>query len=159
FRSTAFHSTLQIDRAEQNPIEKDIASLFTMRDARNAVALSWEAGTERVAFEGRHSGYELLPSPATHTRRLELSVETAELIVTDTVASSGEHDLRWTFPLMPSHVTTGPGLAIARFASGVALEIRGEGLEFAAEDEWISPSYGRRVAAPFVRASRRSRPG
>jgi hypothetical protein len=158
FRSTAFHSTLQIDGAEQNPIGNGIDSLFQMRDVRKAEALTWEADGTRALFVGRHRGYERLPSPATHTRRLELSAATSELVVTDTVSSPGEHELEWTFPLVPSHVGVSPG-RVTVAVSGAELVIESEGVDFAVEYEWISPSYGRRVRAPFVRARRRSRAG
>jgi hypothetical protein len=159
FRSTAFHSTMEIDGVEQNPIGDGIDSLFQMPDVRRADALTWEADTTCAVFVGRHFGYERLSSPATHKRRVELSATNAEMLITDTVSSSGEHGLRWTFPLMPCTVAIGPGVATARFPSGVIVEIFGEDLEFEADDEWISPSYGRRIQTPFVRASKRSRPG
>src|SRR5205085_6424393 len=59
FRSTAFHSTLQIDGEEQNPIFE--AALFTMPDRRRAEALSWEP--DFPAFTGRHRGFEALGEP------------------------------------------------------------------------------------------------
>lgn len=54
FRSTAFHSTVQLDGAEQNPIST--RALFAMEGRRRAEALHWAAGPERAVFRGRHHG-------------------------------------------------------------------------------------------------------
>ena len=159
FRSTAFHATLQIDGAEQNPIGADLGSLFRMADTRRAEALGWEAAGGHAVFTGRHHGYGLLDQPATHTRRLELSGEQAALLITDTVASAGAHDLRWTFPLAPCHAELVASGITASFPSGAVLEIEAAGLDFRIDEEWFSPSYGRRARTPFVRAHRRSAPG
>ncbi len=159
FRSTSYHATLQIDGAEQNPIDPDIGSLFRMEDVRRATATGWEADQAHVVFVGRHSGYERLPSPATHTRRFDLSGPSSELLITDTVSSTGAHDLRWTFPLAPCEVDLTRAGVVARFESGAVLELTAEGLEFSVDEGWLSPAYGRRIPTPFVRAHRRSRPG
>ncbi len=162
FRSTAFHSTLKIDGEEQNPISP--AALFAMDDRRRAQALAWEPDPGRPAFSGRHHGYESLPQPAVHTRRIELDAAGRSLLIIDAVASSGPHELVWTFPVAAgadAEVDAGgdPGRAVARFASGVALEFEAAGVEFAIEPGWVSPSYGVRVAVPFVRGRRRSAAG
>jgi uncharacterized heparinase superfamily protein len=154
FRSTAFHSTLVIDGAEQNPLSR--TSLFTMRDLRRAQPLSWEPGHDHVVFEGRHHGYEALDEPATHTRRLEVSGSTRTVVITDTIHSTGEHNVQWSFPLAPCEALADGTVAHAKFASGVELEIASSGLQFQIVQGWSSPSYGRRCATPFVRASRRT---
>ena len=156
FRSTAFHSTLQIDGAEQNPISD---ALFTMEDRRRAEALTWETGERGAVFSGRHHGYESLAQPVVHTRRLDLSSSSATLTITDTVTSPGEHDAQWTFPLAPCSVQSRDGSVVAAFPSGAVLEISGDGLDFVVEDGWLSPSYGRRIPTPFVRARKRTSPG
>jgi hypothetical protein len=157
FRSTAYHSTLQVDGAEQNPLRAD--TLFAMQDIRRAHALEWEPGPSRASFTGRHHGYERLPAPATHTRRIELDAATATVRITDSIASTGEHDLQWTFPLAPCTAVAAGSQATARFAGEVTLQIEVDGAELSVEDGWLSPSYGRRQRVPFVRARKRSRPG
>lgn len=158
FRTTAFHSTLAIDGEEQNPISA--ASLFTMTDRRRAEALAWEPDPARPVFVGRHHGYAWLPQPAAHTRRIELDVAGRSLRILDTVASAGEHDLSWTFPLAPeASADARLGTAVARFANGVTLELEAPGVELTIEPGWVSPSYGVRVPAPFIRGRRRSAGG
>jgi hypothetical protein len=157
FRSTAFHSTLQIDGAEQNPISEEC--LFAMNDLRRAEALAWEGSRGgNAVFVGRHHGFDQLDTPATHTRRFELDGERNALTITDTVESAGQHDLEWTFPLAPCDVWASADRVVARFTSGVALEIASERLDFRIDQGWFSPSYGRRTPAPFVRARKRSYP-
>ncbi len=159
FRSTGFHSTLEIDDAEQNPIQPDLQGLFKLEDIRRAHALRWEADAAHAVFEGRHFGYERLTTPATHTRRIEAKADPVRLTVTDTVSSAGEHDLKWTFPLAPSEISVSPGGVIATFESGVILELEADEVAFSVDQGWLSPSYGRRLPTPFVRARRRGRPG
>jgi hypothetical protein len=157
FRSTAFHSTLEIDGAEQNPLSE--TTLFAMEDRRRAEMLSWRSSATGAVFAGRHHGYADLDPPATHTRTIELDGPAALLKITDIVTSNGSHDLRWTFPLAPCAAEASGARMIATYPNGVRLEIESAGVEFKLESGWLSPSYGRRVATTFVHALRRSKPG
>jgi hypothetical protein len=133
FRSTAFHATLRVDGAEQNELPTD--DLFLMTDRAHAECLS----ADETSFEGRHRGFP----GTTHTRRVELQED--GLVIRDTVSSPDEHELEWTFPLLPSGDTS--------------LEVRADGLDFQPEQGWYSPRYGVREPTTFLRARRRSRPG
>jgi hypothetical protein len=154
FRSTAFHGTLRIGEAEQNPIRVDAP--FSLEDLTRARCTAWTAGPDGAAFEGVHHGYERLEPPATHTRRVELSE--AGLSIRDVVSSTGEHELAWTFPLAPCDVRRAPGRAVAMFERAT-LTIESEGLHFTVDEGWRSPSYGVREPTPFLRARRRSSAG
>lgn len=156
FRSTAYHSTLRIAGAEQNEMPLDL--VFRMPDRSRAELLRWEADGDRAVFEGRHHGFEVLDPPATHTRRLEFDCRAGTVLIRDVVTCSGSHDLEWTFTLAPSRAVAHDGGATAEFGDAT-LTIEADGLDFAIEDGWISPSYGVRVPAPFVRARRRGRAG
>jgi hypothetical protein len=143
FRSTAFHSTLRVGDAEQNELRTD--DLFAMEDRARAEILSWEPRATGAAFEGRHFGFEVLEPPAVHTRRIELDGQAGELRIRDTVTSAAAHELEWTFTLAPG--------------AEDLVDISADGLDFALEDGWYSPSYGVRVPTKFLRSRRRSRPG
>jgi hypothetical protein len=143
FRSTPFHSTLRVGGAEQNELRTD--DLFAMEDRARAEILTWEPLATGAMFEGRHFGFEVLDPPAVHTRRIDLDGQAGELWIRDTVTSAGAHDLEWTFTLAPG-------------AQGL-VDIRADGLDFALEDGWYSPSYGVRVPTRFLRARRRSQAG
>ena len=157
FRSTAFHSTLQVDGAEQNPISTQ--GLFAMQDRRRAQALAWTPDSERPVFEGRHHGYEALEHPALHTRRLEVELATRTLTIIDRVESSGEHSLDWTLPLARCEVEATGASATARFPSGARLEVEAPAVDLRVERGWMSPSYGRRERVPFIRGRKQSERG
>ncbi|HET6449340.1 MAG TPA: alginate lyase family protein [Conexibacter sp.] len=156
FRSTAFHATLRIGGEEQNPLADDY--LFALPDRTRAELVAWEPDGARARFAGRHHGYEALDPPAVHERELRFDGEAGTLALLDTVRSAGAHALEWTLPLAPCEARGGEGRAEAVFASH-RLTIESPALTFVVEDGWQSPAYGIRVAAPFVRARRMSRPG
>ena len=153
FRSTAFHATLGVDGQDQNPLKEQ--ALFMLEDLTRAEPIAWDP--EAPAFAGRHHGYERLPAPAIHTRRIELVGD--GILVTDTVTGRGGQELAWTLPLAPGcEVDVRNGVAEVTSARA-ALTVQAEGLEFAAEPGWYSPRYGRRDETSFLRARRRSAPG
>jgi hypothetical protein len=113
FRSTALHSTMEIDSAEQNELRRDF--LFTLPDRTRSEARVWEASGDRALFEGRHHGYEVLDRPAVHTRRFELDARSATVRLRDVVTSDAPHSLAWSFPLAPCSVRLVSGGAVADF--------------------------------------------
>jgi Heparinase II/III-like protein/Heparinase II/III N-terminus len=141
FRSTAFHSTMQIDGGEQNELRSDY--LFTLPDRSKAERLH----SDMESFEGRHHGFP----GAVHTRRIVL---TADGIRIDDRADGGS-SCDWSFPLAPgADVAIGEGHAIARWPGGASLTIESPDLAFRADDGWYSPRYGVRERTAFVRAHR-----
>lgn len=156
FRSTSFHSTLQIDGDEQNEILA--GALFRLADRTRAELIRWEPHGEDCLFEARHHGFCGLAHPAVHARRIELSAAARLVVVQDTVTSEGPHLLEWTFPLGQSNARLTPRGVEGEF-SGERLAIETSEADFRIESGWYSPSYGVRVNVPFVRASRRMSPG
>jgi hypothetical protein len=157
FRSTGYHATLRVDGAEQNELPS--YPRFPLGDRSRGEASAWEPGGERTAFAGRHHGFEALPAPALHERRLELDAAQRQLTVVDTVVSDAAHRLDWTFPLGPcDEVTIDDGTAVARFGA-VRLTIAVEGAELSVEEGAYSPAYGVEEPRPFVAARGQSAPG
>ena len=157
FRSTGFHATLRVDGAEQNELPP--YPRFPLGDRSRAEALEWAAEPGRTSFSGRHHGFEALPAPALHERRLELDGGRRELTVVDTVSSDAEHQLDWAFPLgRCERVSVRDGIAVAEFGT-VSLSIAVEGAELSIEEGAHSPAYGVIEPRPFVTASCRSAPG
>jgi len=148
FRSTAAHSTLSIDGAEQNPLP---ARLFLLPDQTNARMLGWSGNGTTVHFTGEHVGYERLVGHPRHTRTLTL--EGQRLVITDTIDSRAAHALQWTFPLATSDAVAGAGGVVAEFP-GLRLTIRANHVAFTIEPGWLSPAYGVREPAAFARARR-----
>ena len=127
FRSTAVHSTLQIDGAEQNEIRED--RLFAMVDRARPEVLAWEADERSAVLTGRHVGYRSLPVPATHTRTIRVVSDPARVEITDRVESAAAHDLSWTFPLGAKRVEVmSNGRAVASFAN-LRVSIEADGLD------------------------------
>jgi Heparinase II/III-like protein/Heparinase II/III N-terminus len=157
FRSTGFHATLRVDGAEQNELPS--YPRFPLGNRSRAEMTAWEPGIERTAFTGRHHGFEALPVPALHERRLELDANSRELTIVDTVISEGAHRLDWTFPLgQCEEASVRNGMAVAEFGS-VRLSIDVEGAELKIEEGLYSPAYGVKEPRPFVTARSQSTPG
>ncbi len=156
FRSTAFHATLRIDGAEQNELPP--WPRFPLGNGSRAEATAWETEPERTAFAGRHHGFERLPDPALHERRLELDGEKRQLTIVDTVTAAGEHRLDWTFPLGRCDEVSASGeTAMARFGP-LRLTVLAEGAELRVEDGSYSRAYGVTEPRPFLAARSHSMP-
>ena len=155
FRSTAFHSTLQIDDAEQNDLGSTY--LFSLPDRTRTEVLAWEPDVPRL--RARHHGYEGLPEPATHSRSIALEGKAAMMVVEDELDSVGSHRLLWTFPLAGGEPRIDRGWCLVEIG-GVDLAIRApDGVELTIEPGFVSPSYGVRRPTPFLRGRGRSAPG
>jgi hypothetical protein len=150
FRSTAAHATLQVDGREQNPLRDDY--LFALEDRAQARALAWEADGPKAAFAGEHRGFD----PVVHWRRVEFDGAGRSLAVTDRV--TGGERLQWSFPLAPgADVSIDGPRATARWPHAT-VTVEAEGVEWAVEQGWLSPGYGRREPAPVLRARSGLRP-
>ncbi len=158
FRSTSFHATLQVDGAEQNELPE--WPRFPLGDRSRAEAIHWDGDPARPCFVGRHHGFETLPSPALHERRLEMDTARRELLIVDTVHSDAEHQLSWAFPLGDCRdVEIGADHAITEFAGSLRLVIEAHEVEFGTRNAWYSPGYGVKMPRRFLTLSGRSRPG
>jgi hypothetical protein len=157
FRSTAFHSTLQVDGGEQNPIPP--YPRFPLGDRSRAELVEWEDGAKGIRFVGRHHGFEDLPAPATHERRLELDRPARALTIVDTVASEAGHRLDWAFPLGPCDaVEVEPSRATVSFGD-TRLTLLADGADLRCEDGLYSAHYGVKERRPFLRASKQGAAG
>jgi hypothetical protein len=139
FRSTAYHSTLQVDGLEQNELSSSY--LFSLHDRTQSETLA----SSRDGFEGRHHGFP----DRVHTRRITRTSSGIEL--EDRVDGPAQR-LDWSFPLAPGcDVQVETGRVVARWPRST-LTIEAPELDFAVEEGWYSPRYGVRVEAPFVKA-------
>lgn len=154
FRSTRFHSTLAIDREEQNELRED--RLFALVDRSQAELVEWSADGKRTVFHGLHRGYSALPAPAMHERRFEL--QGRELRILDVITSSGEHEIEWTFPLAACQLELIDCAAVATFC-GVRMTLVAPDLEMRISPGWLSPSYGRRQPTQWLRLTGKSAAG
>ena len=89
FRSTSYHSTVQIDDVEQNTIQEDAP--FAIGDEARAEVLLWESTPERDRIVAQHSGYERLAEPVTHRRVITFNKLDRWWLVEDQFLGKGEH--------------------------------------------------------------------
>jgi hypothetical protein len=100
FRSTAYHSTVEIDGAEQNTTDE--RTPFQLGDESRPRLLSFDATRECDAASAEHHGYERLNAGrVTHRRAVTLARAGRFFIVEDTFEGEGEHDFRFVFHAAP----------------------------------------------------------
>jgi uncharacterized heparinase superfamily protein len=149
FRSTAYHSTVETDGAEQN--ETNERAPFRIGDDARPRKLFWEAHAERDVVVAQHHGYERLPQPITHTRAATLHRGARFFLVEDIFAGAGAHEFRFRFHAgraVAARVRD-EGAELYDERSGARLLIFAQGIEATPtiETNWTSRDYGERVSS------------
>ncbi|MCJ8010473.1 heparinase II/III family protein [Paenibacillus sp. KQZ6P-2] len=153
FRSTAVHSTLQIDELEQNDIEE--RNLFLLREQTFALCDSF---TDHH-FSGSHQGYL---TKAGFIHRREMKLEEAGLVIVDTmekvgVSSDPAPSVSISLMLAPGVKVTGHQMNWVLETSGCRVAIAFEGAaEVMLHDAWVSASYGTRIRSQLLRVHTRN---
>jgi hypothetical protein len=147
FRSTAYHSTVEVDGAEQNTTPEG-APFFIGGEARPRL-LSFDATDEIDSAAAEHQGYGRLPAGAvTHRREVELDKVGRCWLVEDTLTGAGAHDFRFVFHAAPGREIRARGsfVEIIDTASGAQLVVMSlDGHEsVVVEPRWSSRDYGAR---------------
>ncbi|MGI8735075.1 MAG: alginate lyase family protein [Pyrinomonadaceae bacterium] len=109
FRSTAYHSTVQIDNAEQNTTAA--ASPFIIGDEAQPQVLEFELGSGLEFVSAEHYGYRRLNQPVIHQRRVVFNKERRYWFLSDRLTGEGEHGLSFRF----------------HFAGGLETKVRSDG--------------------------------
>ncbi|MDT5060717.1 MAG: hypothetical protein QOH63_1176 [Acidobacteriota bacterium] len=112
FRSTAYHSTVEVDGVEQN--STDVALPFIIGDEAHPRVLSWESGRERDTIVAEHDGYKRLAQPVTHRRTVRFLKRERLWIIEDSLSGEGEHSFHFRFHFAE-------GLETSVYAHGIAL--------------------------------------
>ena len=120
FRSTAYHSTIQIDDTEQNTTNERVP--FVIGDEAHPRLLDWQTTPERDYVRGEHAGYARLPQLVTHRRSVTLDKARRWWLIEDELIGEGEHTIAARF-----HFDT--GLEVKARNENVG--IRNEGLAVA----------------------------
>ena len=164
FRSTAYHSTVEVDGAEQNTISEDAP--FHIGDEARPRVLRWEPGGARDLAVAEHSGYERLPAgPVTHRRAVTFDKRGGHWLVEDSLLGSGLHDFKFVFHAAPgrevrlindSTAEVGDGATGARLLvasldplGGVALESRWSSRDYGSKVETVAACWTLRARAPL----------
>jgi hypothetical protein len=95
FRSTSYHSTIQIDGAEQNRTNE--RTPFVIGNEANARVLQWETGAERDYVVAEHAGYERLAQPVRHRRKVTFEKNERCWLIEDELLGQGEHTVATRF--------------------------------------------------------------
>ncbi len=141
FRSTAYHSTVEVDGQEQNTT--NINMPFVIGDEAQPRLLFWETGEEFVRVSAEHHGFARLPNPVTHRRTIIFNKSERCWLINDEFVGDGEHDFLIRFHFDAGLVvTTSENSVTARdTASGARLVIKAMTLNAAPEIEKQSTSY------------------
>lgn len=95
FRSTAYHSTIQVDDAEQNTTNQE--SPFVIGDEARGRLLSWKTTRECDHASAEHSGFLRMGQSITHRRKLTFDKTAGWWLVEDEIAGEGEHTIAARF--------------------------------------------------------------
>lgn len=95
FRSTAYHSTVQIDDVEQNTTDEKTP--FVMRDEAHPRVLKWETNDEFDHVIAEHDGYQRLAQVVTHRRSIRFDKHNRFWLLEDEFSGSGKHQLDTRF--------------------------------------------------------------
>ena len=166
FRSTAAHSTVEVDSTEQNTTREQMP--FRIGDEARPRPLRWESDARRDFVSAEHRGYERLSRPVTHRRSVTLHKRARLWIVEDELAGAGGHTFKFRFHAAPGVEARVRGSFVELYdVAGRArlLVIPAAGLDSppTIEPRWSSRDYGRRTrtcsvcwearaAAPFTAA-------
>ena len=95
FRSTAYHSTVEVDAQEQNTTNLNMP--FVIGDEAKPTVLLWETGKEFDKVIAEHYGYKRLPHPLVHRRTITFNKNDRYWLVDDEFTGDGKNDLSIRF--------------------------------------------------------------
>jgi uncharacterized heparinase superfamily protein len=123
FRSTAYHSTVRIDREEQNITQEAIP--FVIGDEAHPRVLAWETAVDRDRVVAEHYGYERLPAPIKHRRTVSFHKPEGWWLIEDQFLGTGEHDFETRFHFAPGLKVSVNGANVVAHddESGVGIEM------------------------------------
>ena len=110
FRSTAYHSTVQVDGREQNTTEQSMP--FIIGDEARPRVLKWESQAQTDLVVAEHYGYQRLAQPVLHRRSVTFDKQQRFWLIEDELTGEGAHDFSFRF----------------HFAPGLESEVRPDGI-------------------------------
>jgi hypothetical protein len=155
FRSTPAHNTLTVD----NQSSSEPNGKFKWSHIAQAEVKAWVSQERFDFFEGSHNGYLDLPnSPVGHTRGV-LFLKNDYFIMRDAAETTGEHTFQQNF-----HFANGVNPEIEGLANntwcvtertknqpGMRMFVFGDNGQWQNKESWVSPCYGKKVNAPYLR--------
>ena len=95
FRSTAYHSTVQIDDEEQQTIREEVP--FANGQEAAARVSVWETTAERDRVVAEHDGYERFTRPVAHRRSITFDKTNRWWLIEDKLLGISEHKIATRF--------------------------------------------------------------
>jgi hypothetical protein len=105
FRSTAYHSTIQLDDVEQKTTRESVP--FVIGDEAHPNVLLWETGPESDHVIAEQTGYQRLANGVTHRRSLTFFKKDRWWLIEDELLGKGKHSIAARF-----HFNAGLEIAI-----------------------------------------------
>ena len=99
FRSTAYHSTVEIDGLEQNSTVETMP--FVIGNEAAPRVLECELGNDIETVTAEHYGYRRLAQPVTHQRSVVFNKKRRVWSIIDKFSGEGDHDLSFRFHFAP----------------------------------------------------------
>ena len=148
FRSTSYHSTVQIDDEEQQAIIEEAP--FVIGGEASARVVVWESTAERVRVAAEHSGYQRLPEPVTHRRVITFNKPDRCWLIEDELVGKGQHKVATRFHFdagLDIGLFDNNGVIAGDEISGARLLVRSLDLDQPAElqTQFTSRHYGSKV--------------
>jgi Heparinase II/III-like protein/Heparinase II/III N-terminus len=153
FRSTAYHSTVQVDGIEQNTTEE--AMPFAIGDEAHPRVLKWETNDEFDEVVAEHNGYRRLDKPVTHRRSIRFDKSARYWLIEDSFSGAGAHDFAFRFhcaPRIDVQVSPDGNLQLCDKINGACLLIvpLTESGRPVLESGFVSTDYGRKESSIIV---------
>ena len=153
FRSTAYHSTVEVDGAEQNATEEQIP--FVIGNEAQPRMISWESSPDSDVVIAEHSGYQRGSHPLIHRRTVRFEKPKRFWVVKDELSGEGTHDLSFRFHFAPGlNIKVGPDriVEVCDKMSGARLLIVASGIRVRAvlEELFSSRDYGTKAQSMSV---------
>ena len=124
FRSTAYHSTVQVDEVEQNRIDESLP--WTIGNDARPHVLKWETSAVLDLLVAEHLGYRRLAQPVTHRRSITFEKTRRYWLMEDDLTGEGTHEFAFRFhcaPGLDTDVTAEGNLRLCDKMSGARLFI------------------------------------
>ncbi len=145
FRSTAYHSTVEVDGVEQNTTGQQTP--FVIGDEAHPRVLNWKTEPDDDIVIAEHRGYTRLPEPVTHRRTIEFHKKERCWMIQDELTGAGTHSFSFRFHIAPgleTRVRADRIVEVYDKMNGARLLIRADGLNGkpAFENRFSSIDYG-----------------
>ncbi len=153
FRSTAYHSTVQVDSVEQNTSNE--ATPFVIGDEAHPRVLAWETTAEFDYIVAEHDGYRRLADPVTHSRSIRFEKSARYWLIEDSFSGEGTHEFAFSFHCAPGidvQMTADGNAQLCDKIGGARLLIvpLTESAPPMLESGFVSTDYGAKKASTIV---------